>query len=314
MPPGHDTAGGSAEESAGESSSTAEDPLVRPHLILTGTGTSVGVPVVGCQCDVCLSDNPRNRRLRSGVLIRAPGGDMVIDTGPELRLQLLENNVRIVRAALFTHAHADHIMGLDDLRICSFRLEHEVIQLARSAVAERGEAFDESAFLKTGAGRIPLYCEANVEESLRHTFHYAFDSDTVPSHRYAVPRLEFVSVQPGEQRDILGLSVIPVRLHHGRLPILGFRIGNTAFCTDVSSIPAESRELLTDLDTLILDALRYEPHPTHFHVEQAVKWARRLKARRTVLTHMAHDLDFDRLTAELPDGIEPGYDGLRIEL
>ena len=283
-------------------------------MILMGTGTSIGVPVVGCNCHVCKSTNPRNHRLRSGVLVNAPLGEFVIYTGPELRLQLLHNGASLVRAALFTHAHADHIMGLDDLRIFGFRIEKELLDIGRREAEQAGTEFDEAAFQLSRPGQIPLYCERIVEDAIRHTFHYAFSDPSGHSHRFAAPRLCFEQVTPGETFRILGLDVLPIRLNHGQLPILGYRIGNVAFCTDVSTIPAESRELLQGLDTLVIDALRYKPHPTHLTVDQAVQWANRLQPRRTILTHMSHELEYDQLQNELPDGIEPGYDGLRIRL
>jgi phosphoribosyl 1,2-cyclic phosphate phosphodiesterase len=252
------------------------------ELIVTGTGTSVGVPVAGCDCAVCTSDDPRNQRLRSGVIVRAPEGEFVIDTGPELRLQLVQNGASLIRAALFTHAHADHVVGLDDLRIFGFRLDAD----------------------------IPLYCEEPVEQCIRQMFSYAFKDRDKMAHRFAAPRFEFQRIVPGEPIDVLGVRVMPIRLQHGRLPILGFRIGDVAFCTDVSSIPLESKQYLQNLDTLILGALRYKPHPTHLHVDAAVSVAQQLKPRRTFLTHMAHDLDYDTLSRELPDGIEPAHDGL----
>lgn len=285
-----------------------------PHLILTGTGTSIGVPVVGCTCSICTSRQTRNHRLRSGVLVRAPLGEFVIDTGPELRLQLLRNQASMIRAAVFTHAHADHIMGLDDLRIFGFRLEKEQLQAARREAEQRSVTFDEDQFRRDLNSNIPLYCEAVVEDAIRHTFNYAFSDPAKHSHRFAAPRLSFARIEPGVPFNLLGLNILPIRLNHGQLPILGFRIGNVAFCTDVSTIPAESRELLQDLDTLIIDALRYDPHPTHLSVDQACKWSARLKPRRTILTHMSHDLDYNRLSAELPRGIEPGFDGQRIEI
>ncbi len=250
--------------------------------------------------------------MRSGVLVNAPEGEFIIDTGPELRLQLLQNRATFVRAALFTHAHADHIMGLDDLRIFGFRLEQELHEHAKAAAAEANVEFDEASFHALSAGQIPLYCEEVVEQAIRHTFNYAFSDPAGHSHRYSAPRLSFERVTPGVAFQVLGLNVLPIRLNHGQLPILGYRIGNVAFCTDVSTIPADSRTLLEGLDTLIIDALRYKPHPTHLTVAQAVQWVERLKPRRAILTHMSHELDYDQLKTELPSHVEPGYDGLRI--
>jgi phosphoribosyl 1,2-cyclic phosphate phosphodiesterase len=258
----------------------------RPEMIIMGTGTSVGVPVVGCRCAVCRSDNPRNSRMRSGVLVRAPEGEFVIDTGPELRLQLVREDVSLIRAAVFTHSHADHIMGLDDLRIFGFKLKTE----------------------------IPLYCESTVEEFIRQTFSYAFVDPNSHAHPYAAPRFRFEEVCPGKPFDVLGLQLMPIRLKHGKLPILGYRIGNVAFCTDVSTVPEESRALLQGLDTLVIDALRHKPHPTHLSVEQALRWIDVLKPRKAYFTHMSHDLDYDQLCQELPDHVRPAYDGLKIEI
>ncbi|MDG1895534.1 MAG: MBL fold metallo-hydrolase [Fuerstiella sp.] len=247
-------------------------------------------------------------------MVRAPGGEFVIDTGPELRLQLLQNKASLIRAAVFTHAHADHVMGLDDLRIFGFRIENQLLAEAERIAAANGDDFDRDQFRRSGAGSIPLFCEETVEENIRHIFHYAFADPTQHAHRFAVPRLTFQRIEAGQAFDVLGLRMLPIRLHHGRLPIVGYRIGDVAFCTDVSTIPADSREMLTGLDTLVIDALRHKPHPTHMHVAEAVKWHERLRPRRTILTHMAHDLDYDSLASELPDGVEPGYDGLKINI
>ena len=284
------------------------------HLTIMGTGTSVGVPVVGCDCAVCTSDNLRNRRMRSGVLVKAPQGEFVIDTGPELRLQLLQANAQLVRAAVFTHAHADHILGLDDLRIFSFRLEHEAVQAARQAAEQAGQQFDEAAFAQQACVTLPLFCEEAVEQGLRQVFAYAFTDPAKLPHRFAAPRLRFIRIAPNEPFELLGVQILPVRLKHGQLPILGFRIGNVAFCTDVSTIPAESRALLEGLDVLILDALRYEPHPTHLSVDGALKIIRQLKPKRTYLTHMSHELDYDRLCTELPADVRPAWDGLKLPI
>ncbi|MFO0429291.1 MAG: MBL fold metallo-hydrolase [Planctomyces sp.] len=271
---------------AEESAETNSPELPRSELIVMGTGTSVGVPVVGCHCSVCRSANPRNQRTRSGVLIRAPQGEFVIDTGPELRLQLVRNEASLIQAAIFTHAHADHIMGLDDLRIFGYRLN----------------------------APIPLYCEAPVEQQIRQCFSYAFTDPSGHAHQFAAPKLEFRTIVPGTEFELLGLNILPLRLKHGELPVLGFRIGNVAFCTDVTTIPLESRELLRDLDVLVLDALRYDPHPTHLCVSGAVRLIQDLKPKSAYLTHMSHELDYDTLKNELPEGIEPAWDGLSVSL
>ena len=252
-------------------------------LTLLGTGTSVGVPVIGCRCDVCRSTNPRNHRTRSGVYVPASRGGFVIDTSPEIRLQLVREGIEIVYAAVFTHSHADHIFGLDDLRICGHRLE----------------------------APIRLYCEEPVERQIRAAFSYAFSAIEEHAHRFAVPRVEFerIGTAPFE---VLGQPLRPIRLLHGTLPILGFRLNDVAFCTDVSSIPSESWPLLEGLDTLVINALRDEPHPTHFSVGQALEAIERVKPRRAYLTHVSHSLDYETTNARLPRGIELAYDGLKI--
>lgn len=256
------------------------------EMIIMGTGTSIGVPVVGCRCRVCLSGNSRNRRTRAGVLLRAPGGEMLIDAGPELRLQLVRERATLIRAALFTHSHADHIMGIDDLRIFGFQLNDAV----------------------------PLYCEEAVEQQIRQSFSYAFSDPSTHAHKYAAPRLRFERIGENQSFKLLGLNVTSIRVKHGDLPILGFRFGHVAFCTDVSSIPASSRELLQDLDVLVLSTLRHEPHPTHLHLDAALKLIRQLKPKQTFLTHMSHELDYEDLCNELPEYVAPAYDGLKIPI
>jgi len=252
------------------------------QLVLLGTGTSVGVPIIGCHCEVCRSEDPRNHRTRSGVAVFAPEGVFLIDTPPELRLQLVREGIDTVEAVVYTHAHADHIFGLDDLRVIGVRRRAPV----------------------------PLYCEPHVEEHIRHTFSYAFKPPRF-AYEGAVPNLEFrrIGLEPF---SLLGLTVQPIRLHHGKWPVLGFRINDVAFCTDVSEIPEESWTLLEGLDVLILDALREKPHPTHFSLSQALQVVERLRPRQTYFTHLSHSLDYRKTNARLPDGVELAYDGLTI--
>ncbi|MBD3676480.1 MAG: MBL fold metallo-hydrolase [Planctomycetaceae bacterium] len=254
-------------------------------MTLMGTATSVGVPVVGCDCEVCTSDDPRNQRLRTSVLVRAPEGNFVIDTPPELRLQLIRENVKLVHAALFTHGHADHIYGLDDLRIFGYRLKQD----------------------------IPLYCEPSVEGHLRKAFYYCFEPPKFNSHHFAVPKLNFENIGL-EPFDLLGFRIVPIRLMHGKMPVLGYRVNDVAFCTDVSEIPDESWGKLEGLDTLVIDALRDEPHPTHFSVEQSLAAIERIQPRRAYLTHISHSLEYTELNQRLPEHIEPAYDGLQIAI
>jgi phosphoribosyl 1,2-cyclic phosphate phosphodiesterase len=224
--------------------------------------------------------------MRSGVLIRTPQGEMIIDAGPELRMQLVRERATLIRAAIFTHSHADHIMGIDDLRIFGFQLDDSV----------------------------PLYCEEGVEEQIRQTFSYAFSDPSTHAHKYAAPRLRFERITEGQDFSLLGLDIRTIRLKHGELPILGFRIGNVAFCTDVSTIPADSREQLRNLDVLVLNTLRHKPHPTHLHLDAALNLIRQLQPRQAYLTHMSHELDYDELLKELPPNVAPAYDGLRIAI
>jgi phosphoribosyl 1,2-cyclic phosphate phosphodiesterase len=255
------------------------------QMVLLGTGTSVGVPAIGCGCDVCRSDNPKNRRTRCSAILGLPGGNLLIDTAPDLRQQLLRDGIGIVHSVLYTHEHADHIFGLDDLRLMQFYL----------------------------GGAVPLYCEANVEERIRKSFDYAFSSpDNL--HRGAVPQLRFhsITIDPFE---VLGSRVTPIRLQHGpRFKVLGFRFDNVAYCTDVNAIPPESMEKLTGLHCLVLDALRPKGHATHFSLDEAIRIASELAPRQTYFTHMCHELEHEATNARLPSGMALAYDGQRIPL
>ncbi|HET6423430.1 MAG TPA: MBL fold metallo-hydrolase [Planctomycetaceae bacterium] len=255
------------------------------EMILLGTGTSHGVPVIGCRCPVCRSDDPRNKRTRTGVAVTAAEGTFLIDTSPELRIQLLREKIDLVHAAIYTHSHADHLFGLDDLRLFGYYLKRPV----------------------------PLYCEEIVEQQIRAAYWYAFTPPAPDLHQGAIPMLEIkrIGLEPFE---LLGETVRPIRLWHGKLGVLGFRIRDVAFCTDVSRIPEESFPLLEGLETLVIDALRDAPHATHFGIPQALEVAERVRPQRTYLTHMSHHLDYAATNARLPKGVELAYDGLRIPL
>jgi phosphoribosyl 1,2-cyclic phosphate phosphodiesterase len=258
---------------------------IRGRFILLGTGTSVGVPVIGCGCEVCTSHDPKNQRTRSAALVGLPDGNLLIDTPPELRLQLVREGVGIVHAVLFTHEHADHIFGLDDLRLFPFVLKAPV----------------------------PLYCEPVVEQRLRHSFDYAFRNGP-RTHPGAAPQLEprTIGLEPIE---ILGATVRPLRLEHGpNFRVLGFRIGNIAYCTDTNAIPEESFAALEGVEYFIVDALRIDPHPTHFHLEAALAAIDRVKPRQAYLTHVSHELEYHHMQATLPPGVELAYDGLNLPL
>lgn len=255
------------------------------RMVILGSGTSVGVPAIGCGCPVCTSANPKNKRTRCGLAIGLPGGNLLVDTPPDLRHQLLREGIGIVHAVLYTHEHADHIFGLDDLRLMQFYL----------------------------GGPVPLYCETPVEHRIRKSFDYAFRSGE-QLHRGAIPQLSprTIGLEPF---DVLGARVTPLRLQHGPgTQVLGFRFGNVAYCTDTCGIPGESMELLAGLDVLILDCLRREPHVTHFGMNQALAVVEALRPRRTLFTHISHDLEHEATNAELPPGVELAYDGLEVPL
>ena len=255
-----------------------------PALTLLGTGTSMGVPMIACDCAICRSTNPKNHRTRTGVFVQAPDGNFLIDTSPELRLQLIREDVQMIEAVVYTHAHADHILGLDDLRIFGFKRKAPV----------------------------PLYCEEPVEQTLRRQFFYAFDEHEKAS-LHSTPQLEFRRIGT-EPFPLCGLTVRPFRIWHGDTPVLAYRLNDVAFVTDCKVIPDESWPLLEGLDTLIIDALWEEVHPTHFNVEEALAVIKRVKPRRAYLTHVSHRLEYDATNARLPPGVELSYDGLKIDL
>ncbi len=249
-----------------------------------GTGTSVGVPMLGCHCAVCTSTDPHNHRYRCAVLIGTPQGRILIDTPPELRLQLLRQDVGFVHAVLYTHYHADHLFGLDDLRPMPRQL----------------------------GGAVPLYCTADVEGKIRQSFSYAFGPAAADLPAGFIPKLSFRRITT-EPFEVLGERVTPVPLEHAHFDVFGFRIGDVAYCTDVNKIPQGSWARLEGLRVLVLDALRPAPHPAHFGLDEALDVISKLRPERAYLTHMSHDFDHETLSRQLPPGVQPAYDGLSFE-
>src|SRR6266567_3690496 len=246
-----------------------------------GTGTSTGVPMVGCECEVCRSTNPRNQRYRCAVLIQNSRGNLLIDTPPELRLQLLREKVGLIHAVLFTHYHADHLFGLDDVR----------------------------PFPRLLGGPVPLYCDIDTERKIRSTFAYAFAHSAEQMPAGYLPKLTFERIE-NKPFTVLGQRVVPIPLIHGHFDVLGFRFDDVAYCTDVNQIPKESWPLLEGLRVLVLDALRFKSHPGHFSINEALEVIDRVKPDQAYLTHMSHEIDHETVNRKLPRGVELAYDGL----
>jgi phosphoribosyl 1,2-cyclic phosphate phosphodiesterase len=252
------------------------------RILFLGTGTSHGVPMIGCDCAVCQSADPRDQRCRPSIYLELEDGTRVlVDTTPDLRAQALRYDVRRVDVLLFTHAHADHVMGLDEVR--------------RYNVLSRAP--------------MPVYGDAQTLADLRRMFGYVFDSDAPKGG--GVPDLRLWTL--GGRFCLGRQEVVPVPLRHGDRMILGFRLGRFAYLTDCNGVPESSLALLGDLDVLVLDALRRRPHPTHFTLDEAVGVARRVGAQRTLFTHIAHDLAHTETCAALPAGMALAHDGLTID-
>ena len=248
---------------------------------MLGCATSTGVPIIGCGCSVCRSDNPKNNRTRCSLFIETGGKKILIDTSPDLRVQAFRHNITRIDAVLFTHSHADHTHGIDELRTYNF-INNMVI---------------------------PCYGNRQTVSNILSNFKYIFDGSFAAGGK---PKLSITPVE-GEF-DIKGVRIIPVEILHADWLILGYRIGNMAYLTDCSGIPESSLKQLNKLELLIIDALRYKPHPAHLSVDQAIEVIREIKPKTAVFTHMGHELDYEKLSKELPKNIEPGYDGMEFVL
>jgi phosphoribosyl 1,2-cyclic phosphate phosphodiesterase len=253
------------------------------QVLFLGSGTSHGVPMIGCDCPVCRSDDPRNRRTRASVLIRERGVSLLIDASVDLRQQALCNGVRRVDAILLTHSHADHVLGLDDVR----------------------------AFSAVQNAPVPVYGDAHTLEVVRRNLDYVFRRPRGRPDRN-IPRL--VLFMMDTRAEVCGVTVIAVPIFHGRRTILGYRIGRFAYLTDCSGVPDESFNLLEGLDTVVVGAIRRDPHPKHFSLSQALALLERLRPRQAYITHISHRLDHATIEAGLPSGVRLAYDGLQIEV
>lgn len=256
------------------------------QLTLLGTGTSFGVPQVGCDCAVCHSTDPRDQRGRSGAALEVDGVTILIDTPPELRLRLIQARISRADAVLYTHEHADHVNGIDDLR----------------------------AFSVLQRRPVPCYGSAESLEQIRRGFPYIFDDAVEPTPGTSKPRLTLHPLIPGVETRVAGIPVLPLAFEHGRLQVMGYRFGDLAYITDAKAIGPAEREKLRGLRMLVINALWWRPHPTHLSIDEAIATVRELGVERTLLTHLTHETGHAELAARLPPGIEPAYDGLRLEL
>lgn len=253
-------------------------------LTFLGTGTSMGVPTLACTCAVCTSTDPHNQRTRPSIALRYDGHTVIIDTGQEFRIQALREGIDRVDAVFYTHGHADHILGLDDLRPLTFK----------------------------NASSTPLYADQETADVILRIFEYTFRKE----NRYPTSaRVEMHTIPTGigSSVSVCGVTFERIPVIHGRQTIAGYRFGNAAYLTDMSDIPESSMERLKDLDILILDALRRQPHPSHSTLDNSIALAKRIGARRTFFTHISHDLDHEETNASLPPEIRMAYDGLQLE-
>lgn len=253
-----------------------------------GSGTSFGVPVIGCSCSVCLSKDPRDHRTRVSSVFEVPGAaTILVDTPPELRLQLIDAGISSVDAVLYTHDHADHVHGIDDLRAVSIRREED----------------------------LPVYGPADALERIQSRFPYIFDKDVKPPKGTSRPELVLHPVESRRPFTVAGVEVLPIEVSHGfGMVVYGYRVGDIAYLTDAKQIPEESLEALKGVRILVVNGLFERPHPTHLSIPEACELAQSIGAEKTFLTHLTHENSHQELARRLPRGVEPAYDGLIIEL
>ncbi len=247
-----------------------------------GTGTSQGVPVIACECEVCSSADKYDKRLRVSVLIENNGRSIVIDSGPDFRYQMLRAGVKHLDAILFTHEHKDHVAGLDDVRAFNYKQQTE----------------------------IDVYAHKRVQNALKQEFHYIFSEAKYPG----IPRLELHEIRDHEQFRVAGIDIIPISVMHFKLPVFGFRIGDFSYITDAKTISEDERKKLMGSKVLVINALQKENHVSHLTFDEAIELAQAIGAEKTYLTHISHRLGtHERITKELPEGVYLAYDGLQLE-
>jgi phosphoribosyl 1,2-cyclic phosphate phosphodiesterase len=256
---------------------------MKATLTVLGSGTSMGVPTIGCDCVVCTSNDPHDRRSRPSIMVQWDGRTVLIDTSPDFREQAIREQIKRVDAVLYTHGHADHILGLDDVRPLSFPRV-------------------------TGGGKIPLYATENTAKALRSVFRYIFDGD----YKYGgLAQVEIRNVDG--PIELFGAEFVPLVVNHGDYPIEAYRFGSAAYLTDFSTVPDETLARLQGLDILFLDALRRQPHPTHSTLENSLQIVESLKPKRAFFTHMSHDMPHEVTNASLPPNVRLSYDGLKLD-
>ncbi|MCD6459716.1 MBL fold metallo-hydrolase [bacterium] len=251
-------------------------------ITFLGTGTSYGVPVIGCECEVCRSSSSRNKRLRSSLLITIDSKNILIDTTPDIRAQLLKTKIKHLDAILFTHYHADHILGLDDVRI----------------------------FNRIQKTSIPCFALKNTIDTIKTIFEYAFNPNTPEGG--GLPQLTLNIVK--DSFDLFGTQITPVPILHGNLSIIGFKWKNFAYVTDCSFMPEDSKKLLYKINTLVLNGLRYRPHSTHYSISESLDVIKQIQPKRAYLTHISHDVDHENLKINLPDNVKIAYDRLTFKI
>ena len=251
-------------------------------ITFLGTGTSLGVPIIGCKCRICDSVNPKDKRLRSSVMIETKGKKIIIDTGPDFRQQMIREKVKRVDAVLYTHEHRDHVAGLDDLRSFNYIMQK----------------------------KMELYATEYVQKSLHNQFEYVFSEKKYPG----IPEITFHTIE-NKPFTVEGINITPVQVKHMHLPVLGFRIGNFTYITDANSIPEEEKKKIIGSEVLVLNALRREAHPSHFTFDEAIAMAKELNCEKTYFTHISHTLGLhEEVNEELPDNINLAFDGMSLTL